>query len=94
MIPGALLGVGNREGGRAKDASHVPARSGRKMSGTVRGIFWKLSLSAKKYSNRGTAEAWEPSAKVVDELMPVARVAVRPTPMDRTVTFPEEDVVL
>jgi hypothetical protein len=64
------------------------------MRGTVRGIFSKLSLSPSKYSNTGTEEAREPSAKVVGALIPVISDAVRPTPMERTVTFPAEADVL
>ncbi len=61
MMPGAALAVAYTEVGRAKEDSHVPAGSGRKIRGTVSGIFAKTSLSLRKYSKTGTAEAAAPT---------------------------------
>jgi len=90
---GAELAVGYTEVGSAKDDSHVPAGSGRKIRGTVSGILVNLPLSERKYSNTGTAEATEPDEKFVEEDMPVTKTPSTPAPITRTDIFPETSTV-
>jgi hypothetical protein len=79
---------------KKKDASHVPAGSVRKMSGTVSGILTNSSLSERKYSKTGVALAAEPSAKTVGALMPVTSQPSTPAPTTRTLTLPDAALVV